>query len=163
MPRRGAHGGSSDIVAFDFYRSRLPHVRIQGATYFVTWRLQKAQAELSEVERALVAESLRHFDGRRYLLHAYVVMNDHVHVLVEPRAAFRLESIVQSWKSFSAKRIGTLRGLAGTIWQREYFDRVIRDEDEYRQKRDYILENPFRRWPTLHAYSWQWAIGLEPQ
>lgn len=96
-------------MAFDFYRSRLPHVRIQGATYFVTWRLQKAQAELSEVERALVAESLRHFDGRRYLLHAYVVMNDHVHVLVEPRAAFRLESIVQSWKSFSAKRIGTLR------------------------------------------------------
>ena len=148
-------------MAFDFYRSRLPHVRIEGAVYFVTWRLQAAQTDLSEAERALVAASLRHFDGQRYRLHAYVVMNDHVHVLVEPHDSFRLEALLQSWKSFSAKRIAALRGEVGTIWQREYFDRVVRDETEYQQKRDYILDNPFRRWPTLEAYACRWAIGLE--
>jgi putative transposase len=148
-------------VAFDLYRHRLPHARIDGALYFVTWRLREGLADLSDQERDLVASSLRHFDGRRYGLHAYVVMNDHVHVMIEPHPDFRLETILHSWKSFSAKRIGEHRRHVGAIWQDEYFDRIIRDEVEYQQKRDYVLDNPFRRWPALETYSWCWAIGME--
>ncbi len=145
----------------DFYRHRLPHARANGALYFVTWRLRTELADLSEEERDLVAASLRHFDGLRYVLHAYVVMNDHVHVVVEPKAEFRLEDILHSWKSFSAKRIGKHRQQRGAVWQDEYFDRVIRDDIEYRQKCGYVLENPFRRWPALEIYRWCWAIGIE--
>jgi len=148
-------------MSFDFYRHRLPHARAQGALYFVTWRLRGGLADLSDEERDLVASSLRHFDGQRYGLHAYVVMNDHVHVIVEPRPDFHLEAILHSWKSFTAKHIGQDRQHVGGIWQDEYFDRVIRDDTEYDQKRAYILENPFRRWPALDAYRWCWAIGME--
>ena len=148
-------------MAFDLYRHRLPHLRVDGALYFVTWRLSERLADLSEEERDLVASSLRHFDGRHYALHAYVVMNDHVHVIVEPDADFRLENILHSWKSFSAKRIGAQRQHVGTFWQDEYFDRVIRNDVEYQEKRAYILDNPFRRWPGLEMYRWCWTIGLE--
>src|SRR5579859_1629877 len=148
-------------MAFDFYRHRLPHARVHGALYFVTWRLSEGLADLSEEERDLVASSLRHFDSRRYALHAYVVMNDHVHVILEPHPDFPLENILHSWKSFSAKRIGGYRQRVSVIWQDEYFDRVIRDDVEYRQKRDYVLGNPFRRWPALETYHWCWASGME--
>jgi putative transposase len=148
-------------MAFDFYRRRLPHARVHGALYFVTWRLREGLADLSEKERDLVASSLRHFDGRRYVLHAYVVMNDHVHVILDPHPDFPLEAILHSWKSFSAKRIGEHRQHVGAIWQDEYFDRAIRDDVEYQQKRDYLLDNPFRRWPGLETYHWCWAMGME--
>jgi REP element-mobilizing transposase RayT len=165
-PRSGVHGRSDEIhdpviVSFEFYRHRLPHARVHGALYFVTWRLRAELGDLTDEERDLVAASLRHFDGRRYALHAYVVMNDHVHTIVEPHADFRLEDILHSWKSFTAKGIAQLRRRFGAVWQDEYFDRVLRDDAEYQQKNDYILHNPFRRWPGLETYRWCWAIGLE--
>jgi REP element-mobilizing transposase RayT len=148
-------------MALDFYRRRLPHIRAQGLLYFVTWRLSAGLADLSAQERDLVASSLRHFDGSRYRLHAFVVMNDHVHVIVDPRPDFPLEAILHSWKSFSAKQIGALRGQAGMFWQDEYFDRAIRDDVEYEQKRDYILNNAFKRWPGIETYRWHWALGAD--
>src|SRR5438067_1612913 len=65
-------------------RRRLPHLRAFGATYFVTWRLAHGQPDLTHAERAIVAAAIRHFDGTRYALAAFVVMNDHVHVVVHP-------------------------------------------------------------------------------
>jgi hypothetical protein len=76
---------------FDFYRHRLPDFQAQGALYFVTWRLKPWLPDLSDEERGFVASSLCHFDSQRYALHAYVVMNDHAHVIVEPYLDFRLE------------------------------------------------------------------------
>jgi REP element-mobilizing transposase RayT len=142
-------------MAVDFYRRRLPHVRVDGGVYFVTWRMREGQPDLSAEERDLVVSNLRHFAGERYVLHAYVVMNDHVHVIVEPHPDFRLENILHSWKSYSAKLIGR----DGAVWQGEYFDRALRDDFEYRQKCDYILGNPRRRWPALETYRWCWVIG----
>lgn len=148
-------------MAFDIYRHRLPHARLEGAVYFITWRLKEKHHPLSEPERDLVVSVLRHFDRLRYRLDAYVVMDDHVHVLAGPHSGFRLESILHSWKSFSAKHIGCRRQQAGAIWQEEYFDRVIWSCIEYAQKRSYILTNPFRRWPDLQSYRWCWATGME--
>src|SRR5580698_6809998 len=102
---------------FDFYRHRLPDFRAQGALYFVTWRLKPWLPDLSDEERGFVASSLCHFDSQRYALHAYVVMNDHAHVIVEPYLDFRLEAILNSWKSFSTKNIGQVRRQTGAIWQ----------------------------------------------
>jgi len=88
-----------------FYRHRLPHVRSEGVTYIVTWRLHRGQSDLSEAERDCVVAAVRHFDGDRYILHAYVAMNDHVHVLVQTAAERRLEDIVSAWKSFTTNRM----------------------------------------------------------
>ena len=141
-----------------FYRRSLPHWRKDGASYFVTWRLREGLPGLQADQRREVAAVLRHFQGIRYLLHAYVVMDDHVHVLVELLDGTTLQTEVHYWKSFTANRLQKNR--RGAVWQREYFDRIVRDDAEYREKRDYILANPYRRWPETDGYQWVWALGL---
>ena len=139
-----------------FYRRRLPHWREQASIYFVTWRLKPDQQELSPEERALVAAELHHGRGQRYELHAYVVMNDHVHVLVEPKGGRVLEKLLHSWKSFTAHGLQRTSGRQGGVWQDEYFDRIVRDEQEFAQKLEYIRGNPWKRWPDLREYPWVW-------
>ncbi len=144
-----------------FYRRRLPHWRETDAIYFLTWRLAADQKELSAPERELVAAELRHRKGQRYEIFAYVVMNDHVHVLIRPVAEQALEKIVHSWKSFTAHRLQRLHGRRGRVWQDEYFDRVVRDENEFNQKFDYIVGNPWKRWPDIANYPWVWPRNEE--
>ncbi|MFZ0887588.1 MAG: transposase [Candidatus Binataceae bacterium] len=132
---------------------------MEGATYFVTWRLRADQAELTRTERAATADALRYRDGSLYHLGGYVVMNDHVHVVVEPIAGHPLEAIVQAWKSYTAHRFRLEGSRTGAVWQDEYFDRVLRSEMELTEKLEYIQGNPFRRWPELDIYPWLWVAG----
>ncbi len=128
-------------MSFDSYRRRLPHLRSAGATYFVTWRLEPGQAELTSDERSVVAGALRYFDADRYELLAYVVMDDHVHVLLSPLGTIRLQDVLHSWKSFTANQLQRAFGRLGRVWQEEYFDRIVRDEAELLEKANYILNN----------------------
>jgi REP element-mobilizing transposase RayT len=137
------------------YGRALPHWRLDAGTYFVTWRLQGEQPVLTVWERELVARTVRFFAGKRYDLLAYVVMDNHVHVIVRPYADYPLERLVHAWKSYSGHQ---LRGGRRTpVWQREYFDRIIRNEVELDQKIQYILLNPSRRWPGVSEYPWVWC------
>ena len=113
--------------------------------YFVTWRLVKNSPELSAEERELVVAALRNFDLQRYELIGYVVMNDHVQVVVKPAADYNLTAIVQSWKSYTTNRLQRAHGRSGRVWQREYFDRIIRDDEELSGRLEYILGNPGKR------------------
>jgi REP element-mobilizing transposase RayT len=140
--------------SFRIYRRRLPHWRAEGATYFVTWRLSPGQAPLAPEERDLVVRSIRHFEGQRYQLDAYVVMDNHAHVLVQPGPSDTLEEIVHSWKSFSAHQLRIAGRPTSPVWQKESFDRIIRNRREFREKMRYIVGNPWKRWPELGAYSW---------
>lgn len=148
-------------MAFLVYRRCLPHWRLDGAAYFVTWRLDRFQADLTEDERGQVVDALRFFDHDRYALLGYVVMNDHIHVVVTPLSAWRLQDLVRSWKSFTANRLQRRRGQTGSFWQAEYHDRVIRNEWELTQKLRYIRENPAKRWPALVDYPWMWVTGMK--
>lgn len=136
------------------YRRKLPHWRKAEAIYFVTWRLHHSQTELTPDERQLLTTALNHFDGKRYELLAYVVMHNHIHVIVEPNNEHQLQAIVHSWKSFSANRLQREYGRKGNIWQDEYFDRIVRDEGEFLQKAQYILNNPWKTWPEIKEYQW---------
>ncbi len=90
----------------------------------------------------IVIDSLGHFDGQRYLLDAFVVMPNHVHVLVQPVAGQSLSDILHSWKSFSAKAINRLLERTGPVWQEESHDRIVRDLEHLIRCRDYITRNP---------------------
>jgi putative transposase len=141
------------------YRRRLPHWRVQGAVYFVTWRVAKNQPPLHPEEKTLVVDAIRHFDGTRYEVIAYVVMDDHIHVLVAPLHDHPLERILHSWKSFTSKGLRQLRERAAPVWQDEYFDRIVRGDADLMQKAQYILGNPLKRWPEVEEYPW---VGCGP-
>lgn len=81
-------------------------------------------------------------------------MDNHAHVLVKPILEHDLQSILHSWKSFTALQLQRQFGRQKAIWQDEYFDRIVRDEAEFLEKAQYILNNPRKRWPELEEYSW---------
>ncbi len=96
----------------------------------------------------LVVDALRHFDGARYHLHAWCVMPNHVHVIfsVLPARtpALRLSSIIQSWKSFTAKEANRLLARTGSFWQREYYDHLVRDDEDFVRCIEYTIHNPVK-------------------
>ena len=138
----------------DITRRRHPHWTLKGSTYFVTWRLLENIGTLSDAERELVVNSLLHFQDERYRLLAYVVMDDHVHVIVRPLGDYTLSSLIHSWKSYTANQINVQRGAQGALWQADRFDRIIRSERELLQKMQYIVSNSSRRWPDVKDYAW---------
>jgi len=144
-----------------FYRRHMPHWRIEGtqAVYFVTWCLQAGQEVLTPHERDSVVRALRCFEGVRYDLLAFVVMDDHVHVILVPDAARRLESIVHSWKSYTGHQLQRESGRPAPVWLHESFVRVLRDESELHEKAAYVGGNPWKRWPAIREYPWVWVRG----
>jgi carbamoylphosphate synthase large subunit/REP element-mobilizing transposase RayT len=93
---------------------------------------------------AIVAESLNHFDRQKYLLDAYVVMPNHVHVIFKPLEENSLVDILHSWKSFTAHALNRQMNRAGALWMHESFDTIIRDANHLRACREYIAQNPER-------------------
>jgi putative transposase len=86
---------------------------------------------------------MHHFDSVRYQLAAYIIMPNHVHALVRPILFTEdpLEGIIHSWKRYSARRINERLGQYGALWQRESFDRIVRDEEHLYQCIQYIGSN----------------------
>ena len=79
----------------------------------------------------LVRGALCHFNGDRYRLHGWVIMPNHVHVLVTPLGDHSLSGVVHSWKSYTATQANKLLGRSGPFWHADYFDRFMRDEDHF--------------------------------
>jgi len=116
----------------------------------VCWLAQPAVAE--QVQKALL-----HFHGTRYWLHAWVIMPNHVHVLVTPKAEYLLSQLVHTWKSYSAKQVNRVLGRVGAVWQREYFDRAIRDERHFTAAVEYVHQNPVKAGLVDRAERWRWS------
>jgi REP element-mobilizing transposase RayT len=142
-------------------RSRnLPHIEQDTQMYFITWRLSKSQKPLTHDERSMIQSAIEHFNRKRYEMFAYVVMNDHIHVLVKINDDYRLSSLVHTWKSFTANQLQRSFGRTGNIWQKEYWDTTIYKYKTFKKTMEYIINNPWKRWPELERYPWR---GLSPE
>lgn len=93
---------------------------------------------------AIVAASLHHFDGTRYLLTDYVVMPNHVHLLVAFLDEKAMLGQCESWKRFTATQINRVLGRTGRFWQQDDFDHLVRSDEQFEHLRRYIAENPSR-------------------
>ena len=105
----------------------------------------------------MVEENLLHFDRSKYELHAWVIMPNHVHILLTQRQDISLSEIVHSWKSYTAKKANAILGRQSTIWQREYFDRQIRDERHFRASVNYIHNNPVKAGLCKAPEDWKFS------
>jgi REP element-mobilizing transposase RayT len=90
----------------------------------------------------VVADSLRQFHDVRYRLCAWCVMPNHVHAIFQVLPGNTWPAILHSWKSFSAKRANEILQRSGGFWQREYYDRLIRDGAEFCRAVRYVVDNP---------------------
>ncbi|MEO8218472.1 MAG: transposase [Acidobacteriota bacterium] len=106
-----------------------------------------------------VADALLHFHSRRYHLAAWSVMPNHVHALILPIGDNQISEILHSWKSFTGTEVNRILGRSGPLWQRDYFDRIIRDERDFEQTMTYIVNNAAKA--GLRNWKWQ-GVGWRP-
>ncbi len=101
-------------------------------------------------------------------LHGYVVMPDHYHGLVTLVTEPSLSALVRKIHSAFSRRCRGRIGLQGRLWQRRFYDHVIRDEDDWRTKLAYMHGNPVQRGLVDEAsrYAWSsarfWLTGSGP-
>jgi len=97
--------------------------------------------------RQVLVDALLRLDGDRYQLGEYVIMPNHVHLLMRVRPGASIRGQCRSWKNFSARRINHLTECSGHLWQPDTFDHIIRSPAKLQQFREYIQNNP-RRLPS---------------
>jgi putative transposase len=91
-----------------------------------------------------------------YVLHAFVVMPNHVHVLATPAVA--LPKLTKSLKGITAKRANAMLAMTGnSFWQEESYDHLVRGEREFEKIRNYIEENPVRAGLVREASEYRWS------
>lgn len=91
----------------------------------------------------LLVDTLYHYRGSAYLLHEFVVMSDHIHVLFTPTMS--LEKAVQFIKGGFSYRANKELASNMEIWQKGFSDHRIRDASDYRLHQTYIRQNPVRK------------------
>lgn len=105
----------------------------------------------------IVENALMHFNGKRYGLLAWCVMPNHLHAVVEVLTACSLGAIVHSWKSYTAIECNKLLGRSGAFWERDYYDRYVRNEDHLLNVVRYVENNPVAAGLVQTAEDWQFS------
>ena len=133
------------------HRRNLPHWELGGATYFITFRLTRdaSDSPLTVEERGHIQRAILSMDGALWQVHMLTIMPDHVHILATPceQATGKsqpLSDILKRIKGRTAREINLQRGRVGPFWQKESFDRIVRDDHEYNEKAQYILNNAIK-------------------
>ena len=192
-------------------RGALPHLKREGATYFVTFRLagtlpKEVLAELKRERAAiietalaqnrpltwreqtalfnwysekvdkyldaghgecwlrradvasLVASALQFFLSERYALNAWVIMPNHVHVVVRPQPPWTLSQVLKSWKNFTALEANKLLRRTGLpFWQSESYDHRCRDDEDLAHSCRYTTLNPVNAGLCRAPEEWLWG------
>jgi putative DNA methylase len=92
----------------------------------------------------MVQNALLFHDRMKYKLVAWVVMPNHAHMLCTPCAEYSLAGIMHSVKSFTASEANKILNRSGRFWQKEYFDRYIRNARQFSKTVAYIENNPVK-------------------
>ncbi len=102
-----------------------------------------------------------HYNDHKWKVYAAVTLPDHVHLLVQPLThpdggVYNLTEVIHSVKRFSVHQINKGRGAKGSIWQDERYDRIVRDEVEFLEKRNYIRNNPVKAGLAPYPEDYPW-------
>lgn len=92
--------------------------------------------------RRIVSDAILYKDGKDYDVEAFVIMPNHVHMLIRLRGETTVPEVMHSIKSFSASKINRFLGKTDAVWKKEYFDRMIRNESHLHNCVTYIIDNP---------------------
>jgi REP element-mobilizing transposase RayT len=150
------------IEKFRFYRRNLPHFEQPGSVYFITFKTANGFVLLDEAKEIVFASVKFHAD-KKYRLYAYVVMETHVHLILQPleesaSAFYSIAQIMHSIKSYSAHRIKKILNGVDNVWLDENYDRIIRDDKEYLGKLNYIRNNPVEAGITQKPEDYRWLF-----
>jgi putative transposase len=139
--------------------SRIAHRVHQAGVYFVTthaWQRREVFRESGPAE-LVVHQLLDCRDRGFYELHAFVLMPDHLHLLLTPSGDTTLEMALQMIKGGSSYKIRSELGFRWPVWQPGFHDRWLRDEGEYRTRAEYMRQNPMKARLAERAEEYPWS------
>jgi REP element-mobilizing transposase RayT len=105
----------------------------------------------------LVQNALLNLDGTLYRLIAWVIMPNHLHMLIQTMSGHAISDIMQSIKSFTAHEANKMLGRKGHFWFKEYFDRYVRDDRHFQATVRYIEENPVKARLCKKPEDWKFS------
>ena len=121
-------------------------------------RLTLGSCALKEPQIAhLIQEALRFFDGKRYLLAAWCIMPNHVHVIFSPLPPHSVSEILKSWKGYTARRANQLLNRSGPFWGVESFDHLIRSPEHFEKFLAYMHNNPVKAGLCAKPEDWPYS------
>jgi len=145
------------------------HRTAPGTSYFVTTKCWQAHHafQVPEVAEILLQTILNHRDRGSFLLHEFVIMPNHLHVMLTPAANASLEKCVQLIKGGSSHAIHKQRGQRLEIWQEGFHDWTIRGAEDWQSKAEYIRLNPVRAKLVERPEDWPYSsasgrVALDP-
>jgi putative transposase len=144
-------------VASDARVTRLRRIADRDRIFFVTTNLGRGVPPLSAQERDLVLDdvALERVAGG-FLLFGYVVMPDHLHLLMTP-SRLGLQDAMRSIKVRTAWHIGKGRQQHGPLWQSRYFDFILRRAEDFWEKLEYIHQNSVEAKLARSPSEWRWS------
>jgi putative transposase len=131
-------------------------------TYFVTfatWRRQRLFVVENYV-RLFLQTLYRYRRDRRFQLHAFVVMPEHVHLLLTPANNVTLEHAIQLIKGAYSHELGSIIGRKREIWERGFTDHRIRNEIDFVHHRNYIHRNPVERRIVYEPHEYRYSSAF---
>jgi len=116
------------------------------STYFATANVfeKRSLFQVDKIARLFVEVLLDYRMQKKYLLHEFVVMPDHFHLILTP-TRITLERAMQLVKGGFSFRLNKSLKVKREVWQPSFVDRRVRDSLEYQRFKDYIWQNPVKR------------------
>ena len=136
---------------------RLRWIFAHNPLFFVTFCTYERRKSLAAdaVHAAFVAFASQANSQHSIAVGRYVMMPDHVHLFVRGPDDFQLGPWVGMLKQALAKHIALAR--TSPIWQRGFFDHLLRSDEKYTQKWNYVRENPVRAGLVTNAEDWPYS------
>jgi putative transposase len=139
--------------------SRLPRVDLKEHSYFLTCCLEGRRPLF---KRAALADALVRLYGEarkrdEIALHGYVVMPDHYHVVLTLRGAASISDVVRRVRSAFSRKARKESAITGRVWQRRFYDHVVRDRKDWQDKIEYIHMNPVRGGLVGEQTDYRWS------
>ncbi len=137
--------------------TRLRRIADHDRIFFITVRLGRGITPLCPSERDVVQEYIAaERAAGTFLLFGYVVMPDHLHLLMAPFHA-GLQDGMHRLKMRTGRRMRRVRGDSGPFWQPRYFDFILRRVGDFWDKLQYIHENPVHAKLVASPEEWPWS------
>lgn len=130
---------------------------------------RRAVLARDEVAEILITEWSAAHERHGWAIGRYVIMPYYVHFSCRPElGGKKLSEFIGAWKTWTSRRINSLGGprsataaTATALWQREFFDHVLRSNESYTEKWNYVFDNPVRGGLVSTAQEWKYAGEIE--
>jgi len=139
--------------------SKTTHLLNETGLYFVTTDTGNDTPFFKDPRKCLILQQTVLFQRRkgRINLYAFVVMPNHLHIILATANNFPLSRTIQSIKGFSAYTINRQNGTTHQIWQKGYYEHGIRNEQDFMEKYNYIANNPARKGLSDRIDNYPWS------